>query len=116
MKSKTRSYAIHLEYGELKSCTVFDYLDEDCFRSKYGSYYRGHLARLKDGNKTCSGPCRNTNDDKRGPSCEVEDEKGKSTRREYCDIPFCGMYGQIPRNALTLGFCPQQWGSRYYII
>ena len=24
--------------------------------------------------------------------------------------------GQIPRNGLTLGSCPQQWGSHYYII
>ena len=25
-------------------------------------------------------------------------------------------YGQIPRNGLTLGSCPQQWGSHCYII
>ena len=26
------------------------------------------------------------------------------------------VYGQIQRNGLTLGSCPQQWGSHYYII
>ena len=26
------------------------------------------------------------------------------------------VHGQIPRNGLTLEFCPQQWGSHYYII
>ena len=69
-----------------------DSLDRDCLHTRNGAEYQGNLTRLKDGNKTCSGPCRNTNNDPRGPSCDVKDEKGTSTRREYCDIPLCSMY------------------------
>ena len=50
-----------------------------------------------------------------------DEAKVQVGRREECllyihTIDCVIIYGQIPRNGLTLGSCPQQWGSHYYII
>ena len=83
---------VYLGFGCLNSLLLCDYLDKDCRRTHSGVEYQGNLTRLKDGNETCSGPCRNMNVYwHQGLSCEIKDENG-STKRELCDIPFCGTY------------------------
>ena len=43
--------------------------------------------------------------------CNIYTNRGHTAIYMYIYI-----YGQIPQNGLTLGSCPQRWGSHYYII